>query len=139
MVAPALLLALLTAGGRPDATREVFKGSALFHTCQAEVRLMELPSLTTAARKDLIDGTYCVGYLNGFLANLTSVQTSICTNDASMGAVVRAYVDFMTANADLLEEDRRLGVRRALQRSFPCPVDKRSQPEISSEPQARTL
>ncbi len=82
---------------------------------------MDLPSMTNASQSDLLNGSYCVGYLNGFVANLPR-QTEICTNSAPMSALVRAYVGYLDKNPDLLGEDRRLGLGMALRDSFPCPV-----------------
>lgn len=122
MVAPLLLLASAFAKSpAADAAVELSKGSALYRVCRAEMRLMDLPSITKASQSDLLNGSYCVGYLNGFVANLTT-QTDICTNSAPMSALVRAYVGFLDKNPDLLSADRRLGLGMALHDSFPCPV-----------------
>lgn len=122
MLATLLLLASLTAKSpAPDPVTELSKGSALYRVCRAEIRLMDLPTLTQASQSDLLNGSYCVGYMNGFVANLTT-QAEICTHSATMGALVRAYVEFLDKHPELLTEDRRLGVGRALQEAFPCPV-----------------
>ena len=127
MLAPLLLLAALFA--QPSATfqppaadpvAELSKGSALYRVCQAEVRLMDLPSLDKASQSDLLNGSYCVGYMNGFVANLTT-QAEICPQSAPMSELVRAYVDFIEKHTELLTEDRRLGVSLALRIAFPCP------------------
>ena len=81
---------------------------------------MDLPSLTAATKSDLSEGSYCVGFLNGFTGNLSSTKNSICTNGASMGATVRTYTDFMTEHPEFLEQDRRVGLRLALQSAYPC-------------------
>ncbi len=122
MLAPLLLLTL-TAKPRPgDANLELFKGSALYRSCQAEVRLMDLPSLSTATQPELIDGSYCVGFLNGFTGNLSAGKNGICPKGANMGAVVRAYVAYMEKNARLMDQDRRVGLKLALQEAYPCPA-----------------
>lgn len=122
MLAPLLLLASVAAQPpAPNPGAELSKGSALLRVCRAEVRLMDLPSITEASQSDLLNGSYCVGYLNGFVANLTTA-TRICTESAPMGTLVRAYVGFLEKNPDLLGEDRRLGLRMALRDAFPCPV-----------------
>lgn len=82
---------------------------------------MDLSSISEASQSDLLNGSYCVGYLNGFVANLTT-RSKICTNSAPMGSLVRAYVGFLESNPNLLGEDRRLGLGMALQEAFPCPV-----------------
>ena len=139
MLSPLLLLVLAATNGNSDAGRDLLKGSALLRTCQAEARLMDLPSLTRATRPDLIDGAYCVGFLNGFTGTLNSAKDSICTNGASMGAVVRSYIEFMEKNPKLLDEDRRVGVRMALQDAFPCPVSQPSRLASPSGAQPRVL
>ena len=83
---------------------------------------MDLPSLSKASQPDLIHGSYCVGFLNGFTGNLDATNHTICTNGASMGSVVRAYVAFMDKNPSLLQEDRRIGLRLALQEAYACPA-----------------
>lgn len=82
---------------------------------------MDLPSITKATQSDLLNGSYCVGYLNGFVANLTT-QTEICTDSAPMSALVRAYLAYLDKNPDLLVEDRRVGLNLALRDAFPCPL-----------------
>ena len=122
MLAPLLLLASAVAHApAADAVVELSKGSALYRVCRAEIRLMDLPSINQASQSDLLNGSYCVGYLNGFVANLTT-QTDICTNSAPLSALVRAYVGFLDKNPDFLGEDRRLGLGMALRDAFPCPV-----------------
>ncbi len=115
----AALLLLGSVGPTDDASRELNKGAALYRTCRAEIRLMDLPSLAVATERDLIDGSYCVGYLNGFTGTL---NVPVCTQNAPMGTVVRAYVAYMDRYPQLLDRDRRLGVQRALQDTYPCPV-----------------
>ena len=81
---------------------------------------MALNSLDDAPQIDLINGAYCIGYLNGFTASLPSTPPSICTHDESMGAMVRVYVSYMERNPALLEEDKRFGLRMALEDAYPC-------------------
>ena len=138
MVAPLLMFTLAaSAAGRPaDAGRELFKGAALYRTCQAEMRLMELPSLSAARQPDLIDGSYCVGFLNGFTGNLNAARNEVCPGSASMGEVVRTYVAYMDRNPKLMTEDRRVGLRLALQEAYPCPVSP-EQPRLEDPATAR--
>jgi hypothetical protein len=88
--------------------------------CQAEMRLMALPTLEDAPPLDLINGAYCIGYLNGFVAALPSANASICPKGASMGELVRSYVEYMQRNALMQDEDKRLGLRLALEAAYPC-------------------
>lgn len=83
---------------------------------------MALNSLENAAQIDLINGAYCLGYLNGFIANLPSTPASICTHADTVGALVRTYVDYMERNPPLLEADKRVGLRMALEDAYPCPA-----------------
>ncbi len=122
MLVPLLLLAFGSDQPRAaDPVAELSKGSALYRVCQAEVRVMDLPSVNEASQSDLLDGSYCIGYLNGFTANLEQ-QTTICTQSAPMSSLIRAYVDFLKKHPDFLAKDRRLGLGLALEKSFPCPV-----------------
>ena len=122
MVALALLLTTVVTGKAEDATREIVKGSALYKSCQAEVRLIDLPDISQATQPDLIDGSFCVGFVNGFTGNLSGVKVGICTNGASMGVVVKTYVAFMDKHPKLMDEDRRIGLGMALQSAYPCPA-----------------
>ena len=124
-----LVLPLLVALARPhltgDTASDPAKGGALLRGCQAEVRLMALPSLDDALPLDLINGAYCIGYLNGYLAAMPPRSASICTNQDSMGALVQAYVSFMERNPGLQDEDKRVGLRLALQQTYPCSAPER--------------
>ena len=134
MLALTLLLGLASSGlPTKDVNSELSqlsKGSALYRVCQAEVRLMDLPSLVSAASSDLLNGSYCVGYLNGFVANLNR-STAICPEEVPIGALVRVYVAFMAKNPDMLEKDKRMGLNLALRESFPCPVETKPGPETT--------
>lgn len=117
---PALLL-LLTAhhGALDEALPEAARGATLLRGCQAEERLMRLDQAQQAASPDLANGSYCVGYLNGFLAGLNPAS-AVCPYQQPMAVVVHAYVDYMERNPQLLSEDKRVGLRAALQTAFPC-------------------
>lgn len=122
MLALALLLAASGPSRTADAVAELSRGSALYRVCQAEVRLMDLPSLTQAKQSDLLNGSYCVGYVNGYLANVHPA-TAVCTNGEAIGPLIRIYVSFMEKNPDLMDQDRNLGLNRALQDAYPCPAE----------------
>ena len=66
MLVSALLFISVAAGKPDEAVREITKGSALLRSCQAEIRLMELPSISQATQPDLIDGTFCEGFDNAY-------------------------------------------------------------------------
>ncbi len=136
MLAPMLLLGLASSGLHPSANAisglsELSKGSALYRVCQAEARLMDLPSLVSAASSDLLNGSYCVGYLNGFVANLDR-SAAICPQEVPIGVLVRVYVAFMAKNPDLLEKDRRMGLNLALRDAYPCPTETKPGLEASA-------
>ena len=133
MLAPMLLLGLANSGLHPsaDAISELSRGSALYRVCQAEVRLMNLPSLVSAASSDLLNGSYCVGYLNGFVANLNR-SAAICPQEVPIGALVRVYVAFMAKNPDMLEKDKRMGLNLALREAYPCPAEDKPGPDTTA-------
>ena len=122
MVALALLLAVVATPRSADDPGEMTKGAALYRVCQAEVRLMDMPTLTKATQSDLLNGSYCVGYLNGFVSNLQPA-TTVCTNGIAIGELVRIYVAFMERNPVLMDKDRRLGLHHALHEALPCAVE----------------
>jgi hypothetical protein len=111
---------VLAAHSAADVPLDPARGSSLMRGCQAEMRLMALPTLEDAPPLDLINGAYCIGYLNGFVAALPSANASICTKGASMGELVRSYVEYMQRNALMQDEDKRLGLRLALEAAYPC-------------------
>ncbi len=128
MLSSALLLLFATHTRlSSEAVPEAAKGATLLGGCQAEVRLMQRDTLQQAASPDLINGSYCVGYVSGFLAGLTPAS-SVCTHEQPMAAVVWAYVDYMEHNPQLLEEDKRVGLRLALEKAFPCNSNRPSAP-----------
>ncbi len=143
MLLPTLLLGLAGAGSFPavDAVAELSKlarGAALYRVCQAEVRLMDLPSLVSADSSDLLNGSYCVGYLNGFVANLDR-SAAICPQEAPIGALIRTYVGFMDKNPNMLEKDKRLGLNLALRGAYPCPAETLPAPEPGAASRSAAL
>lgn len=125
---PFLLMLLTSHHGAPgDLVPEAARGATLLRGCQAEVRLMQLDAIRQANSPDLVNGSYCIGYLNGFLAGLAPAS-SICTHEQPMAAVVHAYVDYMEHNPQLLDEDKRVGLRLALQSAFPCATSRPAPP-----------
>lgn len=138
MVPAILWFAAIAAGSSADPDVTTAKGAALYRGCQAELRLMEPGALSQASQGDLVNGTYCVGYLTGFLANLPTSSSSICPGDRPMGMVVRAYVEYLDKNQQLLEQDKRLGLLLALEAAFPCPTPA-GLPALSRTPGARLL
>ena len=83
---------------------------------------MNLRSLTDAPALDFINGAYCIGYLNGFAAGISPSTRNVCINGDTIGNVVRAYVGFMERHPPLLDEEKRLGLKLALEDAFPCPA-----------------
>lgn len=131
----ALLLLLSAATVSPDAPSMAAKGAALLHGCQAELRVIEAgPALDKTSPADLINGAYCIGYLNGFLTGIKPGPNSICVREDNMGDLVRAYVHYMSRNPQLEEEDKRVGLRLALQDTFPCPLGASTSPSSPGSP-----
>ena len=119
-----LLLVLSAAALPPDMPANPAKGAALLHGCQAELRVMSAgPSLEKVEVTDLINGAYCVGYLNGFLTGIKPGGNSICVADDNMGDLVRAYVHYMERTPQMADKDKKLGLRLALEDAFPCPLN----------------
>ncbi len=98
---------------------------------------MDLPSLAGATQDDLIEGSYCVGFVNGFVGTLQGGK-AVCTNGAPVGEVIRAYVAYMEKNPKLLEQDRRVGLRLSLQEIYPCPITQEPRLENPGSVHART-
>ncbi len=122
MLALLFLATLAGAAKAPDTPQDTAKGAALLRGCQAELRITQPDALQTAGQPDLIDGTYCVGYVTGFVANLAQRGPTVCAENLPMVQLVRAYVAYMERNPRLLDDDKRVGLRLALESSFPCPA-----------------
>ncbi len=131
MLAPVLFFLLHHVAVTPDAGQGAGKGASLLKGCQAELRLTVPGALAAADAGDLVNGSYCVGYLNGFLANLSTPRSAVCLNEEPMAELVRAYVSYMERHPQLLAEEKQTGLRLALQDAFPCPT-------MSSSPAPRT-
>ena len=122
MLVPLLALGLAVPGKAPDTTQDITKGASLLRVCKAELRLMQPDGLQTADPGDLVNGAYCVGYVNGFISNLIPARGSICADKHPLAELVEAYVRFMEQSPRSLEQDKRIGLRLALEQAFPCPV-----------------
>ncbi len=122
MLTSFLLMFLALPGTSADVGQDTAKGASLLRGCQAELRLMEGAALSSPDQGDLLSGSYCIGYVNGFVANFELGGGRICPDGQPMGELVRAYVNYMKDHPKLLEDDKRVGLRLALQGAFPCPV-----------------
>ena len=131
MLASTLLL-VLAGTQSADAIAELSRGSALYRVCQAEVRLMDLPDLSKATQSDLLNGAYCVGYVNGFLSNLHPAA-AVCTGGVTAGTLVRAYVEFMERNPAMMDQDRKTGLEMALTDTYHCSLNRSPGPGKGSE------
>ena len=115
-----LVIAMVLASQVPQQPANFLKGSHLYGSCQAAVRMTDNPN-SQQARTELASSTYCFGYLAGYIDALNVLTNKACLNGASLNTVARAYVNFMQRNPALLEEAKALGVVMALKDSFSCP------------------
>jgi hypothetical protein len=122
MLLPVAVLLLYPLAVSPDAAGDASRGRTLVKSCEAELRLLQPGAIDAASQSDLVSGSYCIGYVNGFLGGLLPTGSAICTAGAPMISVVEAYVRFMERNPQLAEEDKRVGLRQSLEASFPCPA-----------------
>jgi hypothetical protein len=127
----AIALAALSAKGHaqngalllPDIT----KGDHLYHACRASVRNMnmdasdysQIPSAALQADTECV--VYVSGFLDGYTANMGPSSNLFCLDKtASVGVIVRLYVQYMAAHPKLLDVDKVIGLSDALQANYPC-------------------
>ena len=115
-----IVIALIVAAQLPSQSANFLKGSHLYGSCQAAVRMTDDPG-SQQARTELASSTYCFGYLAGYIDGLNVLTSKACLNGASLNTVARVYVNFMQRNPALLEEAKALGVVLVLKDAYPCP------------------
>ena len=123
----ALLIAVVC-HAQTNSAEDIHRGSYLFHSCQAAIRIMDLPT-NAGTEEDLEDSRFCQGYLSGFvdLAQLIP-SSSICVGeDATAGTLFRVYVAYMEKNPKLMDASMIHGVILALRDAYPCPAIPRPQ------------
>lgn len=94
------------------------KGSWLFHACKADVRNMDSSNGGEVADLDLANE--CLDYFGGFSEALLLKKSTLCTGNASIGTMVRVYVDYMEKHPKLLDEHRGIGLFISLTENYPC-------------------
>lgn len=101
--------------------QDVEKGLWLFHACQAEIRMIDSPSGGKTPDAVLCE-TYVTGFIDGILLGAGTHQ-AFCANEASIGTVVRVYVNYMQQHPKLLDEYRPVGLLEAITANYPCPAN----------------
>lgn len=117
MLAPLLLLAAMAPQTIPGPPHR--SGAALFHACQADIRMMD--SSTGGDDADIYPANECIEYVGGFV-DAIGISGHVCFGDASTGTVIRVYVAYMQKNPKLLDESRGLGLFGAVLDAYPCPA-----------------
>jgi hypothetical protein len=93
-------------------------GRGLYSDCRAALKTVEADKPTAA---DQLSSAKCQGYLEAFVDLRGSELTDFCPPDeASLGTVLRIYLNFMVKNPTYMDRPRREGVRAALKESYPC-------------------
>jgi len=100
----------------------VNKGSSLFASCQAHIRVMDRTYKNLG--DDYAEGNYCIGYIEGFTTGDIFGGGSICFTEASPGTLIRVYVAYMERHPKLLDEDKYVGLSDALVEAYPCKTRK---------------
>ncbi len=96
----------------------VNKGSRLNSACQAELRLLD--QTTRDLEEDSYEGQFCEGYISGINDGLMAEGTSVCTDGAAEGTLIRVYVLYMQQHPKLLDEHLSVGARKAFTEAYPC-------------------
>ena len=95
------------------------RGSTLYAACLADVRIMEK---TSTIESDIAAANECADYMLGFSDALALTTAPICTDEPSLGTLVRIYVDYMQKHPKMMDSERRLGVYAAMLQAYPCPA-----------------
>ena len=98
------------------------RGSDLYHSCQASIRIMNAPNANAVANDDYAASEFCRGYFIAFAEYNDVMHTAICPDEASLGTTVRVYLAYMEKNPKLMDKVMIAGVIGALRESYPCPA-----------------
>lgn len=96
-------------------------GSDLYSVCQTVVRVADNPDHPTS-ESEFTKATQCLSYVEGFTDGLATSIKPICIGDATMGTMVRVYVQYMQAHPKLMDAPKGIGLNAALQSNYPCPA-----------------
>ena len=117
----AVILALACKAAKsqaPPGIEDDSKGSWLHHSCQASIRAEDAGS--NANPTDIEDANHCIDYLAGFIDG-SSPTTLFCPGNATVGTLIRIYVNFMQRHPKYRDEQRGIGLIAALHANYPCP------------------
>ena len=122
MLIPMLAFAMIAAPAGPYA---VGTGGHLYKSCKVLVRLWD-----GEAQTDTSAITECSTYVSGFIDghNFTSAPTKageaakpvFCRDGASMGAMIRVYLNYMDKNPKLFDAPEMVGLAFSLMDAYPC-------------------
>ena len=120
------MFALLFASfvGQAAMPADLSRGSHLYGSCQAAVRLSDDPA-SAQAKAELASSTYCFGYIGGYADGLNVLKEQVCLHGASLNTIARVYVLYMQKNPKLMDEGRALGLLLSLKSSYACPSPER--------------
>jgi hypothetical protein len=113
------LLSFAKCRSQEPALSEQEKGSTLFENCKADLRIADSESKNSALDET---GAYrCIGYAQGFADAYAMVSPArFCAEGASIGTIIRIYVNFMQQNPKYLDSYRGIGFLEAMKASYPC-------------------
>jgi hypothetical protein len=94
------------------------RGTDLYHSCQADIRLLDGVS---TSQEDIHESLICHAFIGGFLDGIEFANKLICANGSTMGTVVRVYVVYMGSHPREMDEYKVVGLYRALAQTYPCP------------------
>ncbi len=115
-----LMFLMLALTGQPAVSNRAM-GSYIFHACQASIRFVDNPSVTSDS--DVRLSATCTDWLMGF-TEAGTLAKFFCPGTVTPSTLARVYVAYMEKNPTLLDYPRGTGAHLALADSYPCPVEK---------------
>ena len=113
MLVPVLALGLLM----QQPTDDSYKGSSLFRSCKAAVRIAG----GEAKESDYSEFRNCTAYIDGFTDGVNLLGTKVCVGTATLGTMARVYVAYMESHPKMMDEPKNFGLIVALEDAYPCP------------------
>ena len=96
-------------------------GGDLYSACQAVVRFADDPQ-SSPSDSEFTKAMQCLSYVEGFTDGLATSIKPICIGDATIGTMVRLYVQYMQTHPKLMDAPTGIGINAALQSNYPCPT-----------------
>ncbi len=115
MFAMTLTLMIMLPGPVQRELPAIDRGSNLFSTCKALVRILD----SAPQKDDATAANYCMGFIDGYVAG-ADTRRVVCAEGAARATLARVYVAYMEKNPRLLDGEKYAGLLLALAEAYPC-------------------